>query len=283
MSSAIESVLAQTYNNWELIIIANGCNDDTATVVNRYVTDERITFCNFPESLGGAQSRNIGMSKARGEYLAFLDDDDRWLPNKLEIQIDFITKHKFAIVSCNYVSVSDTKRKIEKHEGIYSLNDLYYSNYIGSLSFGLTKTEYVKGLTIDPSLKVAQDWYLWIEILKKTGMKSVVLADVLAVYSNKDSRTRLSSNFKDALHAKVQFARYLWPNLNWAQKSHYLEMLRRAKWRLLPEKRSLLRKINFHLNFNSIFSSKNKSGWFIYYLKHPSFIRFIRLSRTWFH
>ena len=89
IGEAIDSVIAQSYSNWELIIVNNYSSDDTGTVVSSY-TDTRISIFNFSNSGIVARSRNYGISIARGAYVAFLDSDDIWLPRKLELQLSVL-------------------------------------------------------------------------------------------------------------------------------------------------------------------------------------------------
>ena len=87
---AIESVLSQTYTNFEVIVVSDGSTDNTEKVVNSF-SDHRIILLKHDESRGASAARNTGMRAARGKYIAFLDDDDEWTPNKLELQLPVIT------------------------------------------------------------------------------------------------------------------------------------------------------------------------------------------------
>jgi len=112
---ALGSIRAQTWPRMQVIIIANGCTDDTARIAHEFQrqvetesesqpqnSDARIEFVYraFDESLGGARARNIGLDCARGEYIAFLDDDDYWHADKLAAQVDLINRHDCALVGC---------------------------------------------------------------------------------------------------------------------------------------------------------------------------------------
>ena len=89
LSRAINSVLLQTYQNWELIIIDDACSDNTSDIIEPNLKDERIRVIRLKEGVGGAEARNIGLDESKGELIAFLDDDDEWLKNKLERQVIF--------------------------------------------------------------------------------------------------------------------------------------------------------------------------------------------------
>ena len=90
---AITSVQAQTFRDWELIVVDDCSTDDTAAVVERFVAaDERVRLVRQRANLGPAHARNAALADARGRYLAFLDSDDSWLPQKLELQLAFMVE-----------------------------------------------------------------------------------------------------------------------------------------------------------------------------------------------
>ena len=85
---AIDSVLNQTYSNFEIIVVSDGSTDNTEEVVKSYSDkDSRIRFIGYSPARGGNIARNTGIEAAKGEYVAFLDDDDEWMPEKLKKQI----------------------------------------------------------------------------------------------------------------------------------------------------------------------------------------------------
>jgi glycosyltransferase involved in cell wall biosynthesis len=92
IEQAIYSVILQTYSNWELIIVDDGSTDDTVQSIKR-INDKRIRILELPHCGNIAQLRNTGVMNASGEWLAFLDSDDVWLPHKLEIQIQALSIH----------------------------------------------------------------------------------------------------------------------------------------------------------------------------------------------
>ena len=106
LSEAIQSVLNQTYQNFEILIVDDGSTDNTRQVVQNY-TDQRIKYI-YQENRGLAASRNAGLRVTQGEYVAFLDADDIFLPHKLEVQLDWFEAHP----SCGMV-----------FSGFYFMND----------------------------------------------------------------------------------------------------------------------------------------------------------------
>ncbi|KPK82857.1 MAG: hypothetical protein AMS27_13830 [Bacteroides sp. SM23_62_1] len=110
---AIESVLNQTYLNWELVIVDDNPPDSnerqkTMEMVRHYISDKRIKYFKNIKNLGGSGARNVGINYAKGEYLSFLDDDDEYMPRKLEKQVELFrtsTYENLGVVYCGYKSV----------------------------------------------------------------------------------------------------------------------------------------------------------------------------------
>lgn len=93
IKETIESVLAQSYSHWEMIIVDDQSKDDSVHLIKQYVEgDPRIQLICLTENVGAAEARNIAIRRAKGDYIAFLDSDDVWLPTKLEEQVTFMQK-----------------------------------------------------------------------------------------------------------------------------------------------------------------------------------------------
>ncbi len=106
---AIESVLQQTYQNWELLILDDASTDDTEHVIDSFVTgDSRIQYLPTPQNLGITKNRNRGLREAHGEYIAILDSDDVWCDaTKLERQVSYLESHPDALLVGTQVKVID--------------------------------------------------------------------------------------------------------------------------------------------------------------------------------
>ena len=101
MGQTIESVLAQTYPHWEMIVINDGSTDQGADIVRQYAEkDERIRLLEQPNG-GCASARNHGLKEAKGRYYCFLDSDDYWDPEFLKEQLAFMAEKRAAIVTCS--------------------------------------------------------------------------------------------------------------------------------------------------------------------------------------
>lgn len=104
ISEAVRSVIVQSYENWELLIIDDCSTDETVQVMEEYLRDSRIRLIKTDKSVGKPYyPRNFGIRESKGQYIAFLDSDDIWLPNKLESQIPLFKDEKTAVVFSNYV------------------------------------------------------------------------------------------------------------------------------------------------------------------------------------
>lgn len=93
IDDAIQSVLSQTYSNWELIIVNDGCTDKTVEKIKSY-KDERIFLYNLDKNMGRGFARNYAIKQCRGEFVAIFDADDISLPRRLELQVKFLNYHK---------------------------------------------------------------------------------------------------------------------------------------------------------------------------------------------
>ena len=204
IGKTIESVLAQTYQNWEMLIMNDVSTDNSLAIVSLYAKkDERIKIVNTEKNVGVVKGRNFLIDLASGKYIAFLDADDYWHNEKLEKQIKFM-KEKNASISCTeYTRVKENEEKINdviiKEE--ISYNDMLKNNYLGCLTViynaGKLGKRYFKERDKN------EDYVLWLEIVKDTG-KIYGLKQNLAFYRVLDKSR--SSNKIDA--AKVRWRIY---------------------------------------------------------------------------
>ncbi len=167
---SIGSVLAQTHTDWELIVVDDGSTDGTRAVVEGFCKkDPRIKYFYEENSGGPARPKNLGMKHAVGEYIAYLDQDDEWLPEKLEKQIRlFERSSNIGLVGCDAALV-DNKGKVfsayktPEPKSIFPY--LLERDYIYSNSSVVIRREVVKKVGArDEKLKYAEDWDMWIRI-----------------------------------------------------------------------------------------------------------------------
>ena len=113
IGETIETVLNQTYKNWEMIIVDDESKDNTEEVVSTY-KDPRIKYIRLTENSGAAIARTRAMQEAKGKYMAFLDSDDLWKSNKLEAQIKFMKENNYNFVCSSYEQLMNKETKMEK-------------------------------------------------------------------------------------------------------------------------------------------------------------------------
>lgn len=173
LKRAINSVLNQTFKNWELLIIDDGSTDNTKNIINDFSNDNRIKYFYKENSGGPAGPRNMGINEATGEYIAFLDSDDEWLSEKLEKQLSLFNNTNFNIgfVGCNVniiEKLNDNTLKSSDYKIKYNgniLQNILESNFILSCSNVLTKKNIlIQNGGFDTQLKYLDDWDMWIKI-----------------------------------------------------------------------------------------------------------------------
>lgn len=168
ISETIKSVINQTYKNWEMIIVDDCSTDNTVKILNNYLIDNRIIFLQNTINQGAAESRNKALKKAKGKWIAFLDGDDVWLPEKLEKQIEFMNNNDYKFTYTDYrinlngewlPYINTAPNKITKRK-------LYNYCYFSTITV-MYDREYV-GLIQIENLKKNNDYAMWFKIIEKT-------------------------------------------------------------------------------------------------------------------
>jgi len=167
LGRAVKSVLYQSYTGFELVIVDDASSDNTEEIVRGF-DDKRIVYIRHGEEMGGPAARNTGIRSARGEYVAFLDDDDEWLPEKLERQVEKMESSPadVGLIYTGFVLVDDLKKKRERM--VYPVyrgdlrGQLLRGSTIGSVSKVLVRKKcFEKAGFFDENLKSCQDWDMW--------------------------------------------------------------------------------------------------------------------------
>jgi GalNAc5-diNAcBac-PP-undecaprenol beta-1,3-glucosyltransferase len=159
---AIESALYQTVREIEVIVVDDASTDDTARVVQS-IQDSRICYVRHVSNRGlAAAGRNTGIRLARGEYIAFLDDDDIWLPNKTERQLGLLGKYDMVLCAAR-----QSDNKIKRHNANeVTLNDLRKGIDLDPSSM-IVKASVTQSIKFDESLRYGEDWDYWIRLASK--------------------------------------------------------------------------------------------------------------------
>lgn len=169
IKASIESVQSQNYTNWELLIVDDCSTDDTEKIVNKLKeTDKRIHYYRFNKNQGPAAARNYAIKKAKGEYIAFLDSDDLWKPDKLKIQLRFMSENNASLCCTSYGLIDETGKVTKGVVIPFKKADywlcLFYGNCIGNSTAMYHVKNGKKYYT--PDIRKRNDFALWLKILK---------------------------------------------------------------------------------------------------------------------
>ncbi len=173
LSEAIESVVAQTYLDWEIITVNDGSTDRSLEILRKYEKQlpSKIYVIN-QENKGPSLTRNMAIAEAKGEYIAFLDCDDSWLPEKLEKQVEFLDLNKeFGLIysDCYVIDYNGNIKgntyssRIKPFRGNV-FNELLYTNFIPTSTVMVRSEVFDDVGLFNPMLRISQDYDLWIRI-----------------------------------------------------------------------------------------------------------------------
>jgi glycosyltransferase involved in cell wall biosynthesis len=192
---AVSSVCAQSERRLELIVVDDGSTDGTWEYLERLPAEEgRIRVVRNAVSMGGSGARNEGIRLSRGKWLAFIDDDDEWLPQKLERQLQTLAQHTAAVAcSCGYLVRSASRvLKVSRVQPGVTVQELLVANRLGGASMcvcsGATLTS-IGGF--DAKLKSAQDLDLWVR-LRRAGEVAVCSEPLVVHWAH--SGPRITTN-----------------------------------------------------------------------------------------
>lgn len=207
IAETIDSVLAQTYSNWELIIVDDCSTDNTDEVVSRYLSDGRIKYLKNEKNSGAAVSRNRALKEANGKWIAFLDSDDLWEPEKLQKQIRFMLDNGYHFTYTNYKTLNSsgecdflitapkkiTKRKLYNYCYCGIITVVYDANKVGLIE-------------ITP-LQKNNDYAMWFQAIEKTEFYHY--PECLATHRKREGSLTSVSKFKLIKHHYFLFRKAL--------------------------------------------------------------------------
>lgn len=195
---AIQSVLSQSFTDWEMIIVNDASDDNGAMVVERFSqTDQRIKLIHLAVNSGAAVARNLGLEKAKGRYIAFLDADDLWEPQKLKRQLEFMEENGHYFCYTNY-GVIDEHGNILKNRFNMPLK-LTYKELLKNTAIGCSTVMIDRKMTGDfrmPLKRAGQDTATWLNILRR-GITAYGIDETLGWY--RKSTGSISNNKLKAL------------------------------------------------------------------------------------
>lgn len=181
IAESIESVQAQSYENWELIIVDDCSPDNTDEVVQPFLSDERISYLKNEKNRGAAVSRNRALRKAKGKWIAFLDSDDLWMPKKIEKQIRFMESNDYHFSYTNYAEIdTDGKPNGIMVSGPKSITKTGFFNYCWPGCLTVMYDKDVAGVIQIADIKKNNDYAMWLKVSRKTDC--YLLDEELALY-----------------------------------------------------------------------------------------------------
>lgn len=218
IEEAVESALNQTYKNIEILIVNDGSSDGTIGVIRKYYNNPKVKILHHEnyQNLGVSKTRQLGVSKAKGKYIAFLDADDICLPERLQLQVDAFHQFENIVLCHTGIIVKSELEKYPNFEKYFSIslhpkcyylneqNNFLKSNYICN-STTLVKADILKNIIFSsPQLFQYEDWLLWI-LLSAKG-KFLFLPEKLVKYryhSSSATSSVISQPLRD-LYSKTE-------------------------------------------------------------------------------
>ena len=220
ISGAINSAINQTYKNIEILIIYDDENsEDMNFLINLQKNCKKINIIKNTKRMGAGFSRNIGISKSKGNYIAFLDADDTWKLNKLTNQINFMKQNNCDVSHTTYSIVDKNNHIIGKRiaRNFFKIDDLLKSCDIGT-STVIVKKKLITNETKFASLKTKEDFVLWLKLLRE-NVKIYGLDEDLTLWT-KSKLSLSSSTFQKLIDGFKVYYKYM--NFSFIKSSYYL-------------------------------------------------------------
>lgn len=198
IGDTVNSILAQTYKNWELIIVDDCSTDNTRKILKKFDSEKiRVIFCK--KNGGAAKARNRGICEARGSFLSFIDADDLWEPDKLSRQLKFMAKKNATFSFTSYVFADANgvpNDKVVKVPATITYRQALKNTTIWTSTVMFDMTKLTKKDVEMPDVRRGQDTATWWKVLKKVD-KAYGLNEIMAIYRRTDGS--LSANKITAL------------------------------------------------------------------------------------
>lgn len=260
ISQAIESVRAQTYDNWELIVVDDGSTDDTKTIVDA-IGDERIVYLH-QENGGPAAARNVGVAHAKGKWIAYLDSDNELLPHYLETMLSWLAAHPsavFAIPRANRTLELYENGKLVKciddssdtRPGL-TVKDIFMKTlHLDTNGYMHLRQLFDEGIQWDVSLEAMEDWDLAMTMGERYPDGFLYVEEVLYNYHQRYGGDGVVSNHTYSDWADVFEAIY--------QKHKHDKMLAGQSW--YPQKKEKW------LRLQQEFEAGTQPPYYLYYFQ----------------
>lgn len=172
IQETIDSVMNQTYKNWELLVIDDGSKDNSYSLVKEYTNKDNRIHLIQQKNAGSAAARNNGIRRSRGQYLALLDSDDIWLPGFLDSQIRFIQQKGAVCVCSSYSRIDEQSNEILKpviSKPIITAKSMQSVDYIGCLTGLYDQSKHGKIFLKEELNSLLDDYAFWIDVVNLEG------------------------------------------------------------------------------------------------------------------
>ena len=203
IAAAIRSVQAQTYDNWELWVVDDCSTDETAQILEPFLEDTRIHYHCMDENGGPAPARNYGLCRAEGRYIAFLDSDDLWYPEKLEKQLAFMQRTSGCCFSCTAYGKMDEQGNSLHRVMVPPAKAGYWKMFFLSDPIGNSTVVYDRnyfGLVQAPLVRKRNDYGLWLQMLR----------DGAVCYGMEDTLMQCRIREGSVSYNKIKLVRHQW-------------------------------------------------------------------------
>ena len=196
LREAVNSILAQSFTNFEFIIVDDGSADNTAAILDSY-TDVRIIRKKNEQNTGLAFSLNKAISTARGDFIARMDADDFSMPGRLEMQFNYLTQNpQVAVVGSDFVSIDEAGRRLGRSAHVTTPGQvrwrLLFGNAVAHPTVMFRKSLFEKGFRYDENMQASQDYDLWFRISEEHAITN--LPEELLLYRRHTGRVSIKKN-----------------------------------------------------------------------------------------
>lgn len=211
LDETIASVLNQSYTNWECILINDGSTDNTASIIEKWESIDNRIKSHYKENGGLSSARNLGLEKAKGFYVQFLDSDDILHTNKFKIALKYFQNDTLDIAVTNYAQFTNDVENITppyytlKQEFLNYKSILYQwdTNFAIPIHCALFKASLFEFFEFPVTLKAKEDWYMW-TVLFYNNPKSIYINDTLCFYRI-HTKSMTGDNFNHMINNTMLF------------------------------------------------------------------------------
>ncbi len=207
IAASIQSVITQSYKNWELLVVDDCSTDNTDEVVQSFLSDSRVRYFKNDKNSGAAVSRNRALREARGKWVAFLDSDDLWLPEKIEKQVSFMEKGNYHFSYTNYFEMDiEGKKNGVLVTGPKKITKTGMFNYCWPGCLTVMYDRDAVGLIQISDIKKNNDYAIWLKVCKNA--ECYLLDEELAMYRRGRAGSVSSHSVKTMIKWHYRLFRY---------------------------------------------------------------------------